>query len=519
MTFNKINITESLNATRELLKKNVNIDPALKAMIELLITIITLLTARLSMNSRNSSKPPSSNSNQKRNNRKNTSGRKPGGQPGHTGTTLQPADNPDNIVTLKLDRRKLPRGQYREAGFEKRQVVDIEISRVVTEYRAQILEDSKGNQYVADFPEGIIQPIQYGQSVKSHAVYLSQFQLIPYERVADYFIHEASIPVSAGSLFNFNREAFDRLAGFDQMARARLSGVPVLHADETGINVNGKRLWLHNASNDKWTYFYPHNKRGSEAMDEIGILPKFTGFLVHEHWKPYYTYTACQHALCNAHHLRELQWVIDNPEYKWAKAMQDLLLKINEAVKADPTGKLDAETGMAFREHYRKILEEGLTEMPAPPPEPEVTGKKKRGRKKKTKEMNLLERLRDYENDVLRFMEVSEVPFTNNQGENDIRMTKVQQKISGSFRSMEGAMIFCRIRSYLLTAQKHGVKPACALKTLFEGKLPDELTVFSASLAERKASMCQHEHPHPYPSPLAKSAPGEGNCGFAQLPR
>ena len=519
MSINKINITESLNSARELLQKNPETDPAIKAMFELLITIITLLTGRLSMNSRNSSKPPSSNPNLKKNNRKNTSGRKLGGQPGHSGSTLQPVDNPDNIVTLKLDRRKLPRGRYREAGFEKRQVVDIEISRVVTEYRAQMLEDSKGNRYVADFPEGVIQPIQYGQSIKSHAVYLSQFQLIPYERVADYFVHEAGIPVSAGSLFNFNREAFNRLEGFDQMARDRLSGVSVLHADETGINVSGKRFWLHNASNDRWTYFYPHEKRGSEAMDEIGILPKFTGILVHDHWKPYYTYAACQHALCNAHHLRELQWVTDNPGYKWAKAMQDLLLKINETVKADPSGKLDAKTGLAFREHYRKILEESLAGMPAAPPEPEVTGKKKRGRKKKTKEMNLLERLRDYEDDVLRFMEVREVPFTNNQGENDIRMTKVQQKISGSFRSMEGAKIFCRIRSYLLTAQKHGVKPADALKTLFEGRLPEELTALSPSRIERKASVCQHEDPHPCPSPLAKSAPGEGNRAFGQLPR
>jgi transposase len=304
---------------------------------------------------------------------------------------------------------------------------------------------------------------------------VAQFQLIPYERVADYFIHEAGIPVSTGSLFNFNREAFERLENFDQMARDRLSEAAVLNADETSINVNGKRLWLHNASNDRWTYFYAHEKRGTVAMDEMGILPKFSGVLVHDYWKPYFTYTGCKHALCNAHHLRELQWVIDNPGYHWAKAMQDFLLKINEAVKAEPTVSLDIATRQAFGEQYRKILEEGIHEMPKTVPPPVITGKKKRGRQKKTKEMNLLERLKNHENDVLRFMEMSEVHFTNNQGERDIRMTKVQQKISGCFRSTEGAKMFCRIRSYLLTAQKHGVKPSEALKILFDGGLPEEL--------------------------------------------
>jgi len=459
VTLNKINISETLDKTRELLKVDDKISPSLKAMIELLLMIVTLMAGKLSMTSRNSSKPPSSNPNLKKNNRKNNTGKKPGGQPGRTGVNLAPVENPDHIVPIKLDRRRLPRGNYHEAGFEARQVVNIEISGVVTEYRAQVLEDENGNRFTAEFPEGITRPIQYGQSVKSHSVYLSQFQLIPYERVADYFFNEANIPVSVGSLFNFNKEAFDRLEGFDAMARDRLAQGALVNADETGININGKRMWLHNASNEKWTYFYPHQNRGTEAMNEIGILPEFCGILVHDHWKPYYAYTSCQHALCNAHHIRELQWVLDNTKYVWTKTMQDLLLEINEAVKANPSGSLLPEVSRVFRERYRKVLEDGTAEMPVP--EKPVEGeKKKRGRKKKPKEWNLLERLRDYENDVLRFMDVSYVPFTNNRGENDIRMTKVQQKISGCFKSMDGAKIFCRVRSYLLTAQKHGVTPA-----------------------------------------------------------
>lgn len=475
MKIDKLNITDTINNARALLEKDKKISPALKAMFEMLLTIVMLLSGRLSLSSRNSSKPPSSDQNRKKKKR-NDGKNKPGGQPGRTGINLQPIDNPDNVIPLNLDKRSLPRGDYREAGFEVRQVIDIEISRIITEYRAQILENTQGKRFVAPFPEGITRPIQYGQSVKAHAVYLSQFQLIPYERVADYFINESKIPLSVGSLFNFNQESFDRLTDFDALAKEKLIKSALINSDETGINLNGKRIWLHSASNDLWTYFYPHAKRGNEAMDEIGILPKFRGTLVHDHWKPYYTYRACLHALCNAHHVRELQWVIDTLNYVWAKDMQDLLLKINESVKVSGINMLDSKTSSELRERYRQIINEAIIEMPEPPEKSlGADGKKKRGRTKKTKELNLLERLRDFENDILRFMEVDYVPFTNNQGENDIRMTKVQQKISGCFKSMEGAKIFCRVRSYLLTCQKHGVSPTDALKSLFNGNLPKAL--------------------------------------------
>lgn len=467
----KINITETVDSARKLLETDKQISPAVRAMFEMLLMIITLLAGKLGLNSQNSSKPPSTDPNRKKRNRGKGSN-KPGGQPGRVGTNLEPVDNPDTIIPIKLDKRRLPKGDYHEVGFESRQVIDIEITRIVTEYRVQILENSEGKRYVAAFPKGVSRPIQYGQSIKAHAVYLSQFQLIPYERVADYFINEAAIPISVGSLFNFNQEAYMLLEAFEAIAKQKLIQAALVHADETGINVNGKRIWLHNASNERWTYFYPHQKRGSEAMDEIGILPNFRGTLVHDHWKPYYTYQHCQHGLCNAHHLRELQWVIDNhAQYTWAKSMQDLLLEINEALNKTEKNCLEPATADAYRMRFRQVIQTGEIEMPLPPPEPNQS--KKKGREKKSKERNLLERLRDFENDVLRFMLEPDVPFTNNRGENDIRMTKVQQKISGCFKSIDGAKIFCRVRSYLLTAQKHGVTPTDALKTLFNGKLPE----------------------------------------------
>jgi transposase len=272
MKIENINVNETVEKARALLANEKNISFAFKAVIEVLFLVITLLMNRFNLNSKNSSKPPSTDPNRKKK-EKNDGKKKPGGQLGRVGTNLEPVNDPDTIIPIKLDKRHLPRGRYTDAGFEARQVVDMRISRVITEYRAQVLTNTEGKRFVAAFPEGITRPIQYGCSVKAHAVYLSQFQLIPYERVADYFINEASIPISVGSLFNFNREAFDLLDAFDGLAKEQLIKASLVHADETSINVNGKRIWLHNASNEKWTYFYPHEKRGRVAMDEIGILP------------------------------------------------------------------------------------------------------------------------------------------------------------------------------------------------------------------------------------------------------
>jgi transposase len=297
---------------------------------------------------------------------------------------------------------------------------------------------------------------------------MSQFQLIPYSRIEDYFKEQLQIPISSGSIFNFNQEAYDLLGTFEEKVKSKLIKSMLLHVDETSINIGGNKHWLHCTSNDLWTHFFPHEKRGSLATDVIGILPKFTGILCHDHWKPYYTYD-CTHSLCNAHHLRELTSVWEQDNQKWAKRMKELLEEMNGAVN-DAGGLLGSVESKKYRHKYRTILKKA--EVECPPPD-ETQRKGKRGRMKRTKGRNLLERLRDFENDVLRFLENKIVPFTNNLGENDIRMTKVQQKISGCFRSMDGAKIFCRVRSYLSTCRKHDVNTSKALDLLFQGKLPD----------------------------------------------
>ena len=465
---NKANIGETINKAKKLLKKEPNISPSLRVVFELILVLMQSMIERLSINSGNSSKPPSSDPNRKKKNSKNKSNRKPGGQPGRIGKQLKPVDNPDNIEILKIDKRRLPRGDYFDDGYEVRQVVDFKASVLVTEYRAQVLIDSTGNRYVADFPTFVTRPIQYGAKTKASSVYMSQFQLIPYGRIEDYFSAQVGLTISVGSFFNFNKEAYKLLANFDEIAKLNLIASKRVNADETGINVDGKKIWLHTACNDKWTNFYPHEKRGAKAIDDIGIIPKFKGVLCHDHWKPYYKYE-CDHALCNAHHLRELKWSAIEDNQTWAGKARKFLEKLNMKVE-DAGGKLPKEKSNYYRKKYRKLLI--TAEKECPPPD-DKRKKGQRGKIKRSKSRNLLERLINYEDDVLRFMDDINIPFTNNQGENDLRMTKVQQKISGCFRSYEGALIFCRVRGFLITCRKHNVNPTEALEGLFKGVLPD----------------------------------------------
>jgi len=448
-----------------------DLPPSLKALIEVLLLVVKLLSNRVGLNSRNSSKPPSSDPNRKKSNKddKGKSDKKPGGQNGHKGKTLKQIDEPDEVEKIEIDRRKLPKGNYTDVGFEKRQVFEICFCRNVIEYQAQVLEDENGKRFVASFPQGVTKAVQYGNSLKAHAVYMSQYQLIPYNRVQEYFAEQLQIPISQGSIYNFNQDAFKKLTAFSDIVKDKLAASSRMHVDETGVNLDGKRHWLHCASNDLWTDFSVHKKRGCEAMNDRGIIPRFIGVLCHDHWKPYYKYMECLHALCNAHHIRELTRAYEQDGQEWALKMKELLEEINKAVH-NQNGSLDDKDAANYLEQYRELLKEADAE--CPPPD-ETQKENKRGRVKRSKARNLLERLLKFESDVLRFMTVPDVPFTNNLGENDIRMTKVQQKISGCFRSMEGAESFCRVRSYLSTCRKQGMSSSRAMELLFEGKLPD----------------------------------------------
>lgn len=470
MTLKSINIEEAVARVRQLLADESGLSPALRAAIEVILLLVALLVERVGITSRNSSLPPSQDPNRPKKSRQNTEGKKPGGQPGHKGHYLALTEHPDEVERLPLDRSTLPTGDYQPAAAEVRQVIDIQIRRVVTEYQAEVWVNAAGLRFVAPFPDGVNSPVQYGRSLKAQAVYLSQFQLLPYQRTEDYFADQVGIPVSAGSLVRFNAEAAQRLIPFEDWLIKKMAGEKVLHADETSVNINGKKQWLHCTGNTLYTYFTVHEKRGKVAMDEAGVLPAFNGTLIHDHWKPYFSYTAMDHSLCNAHHLRELEKVAETEQVRWAAAMQALLCAMNQAVDKGG-GRLEHAEAEAFRQQYRTLLEGAEAESPPPDESQRKPGQK--GRLKRSKGRNLLERLRHFETETLRFLENPCVPFTNNQGENDIRMTKVHQKISGCFRSQEGAVTFCRVRSYLSTCRKQGMTATEALTLLFQGTLPD----------------------------------------------
>ena len=418
---------------------------------------LQVLEERLNRNSRNSSKPPSSDGYQKPapKSLRTPSGKKSGGQPGHEGSTLSRVDNPDRVMVHPVGRcscgADLSKAQALD--YESRQVFDLPQPQLdVTEHRSEIKEcPDCGERIMASFPEGVTAPVQYGSSFRSFLVYLKDGQLLPLDRISQLCADLFGYEVNPATIESARKECYDALGPFEEELKEALVCQELLHADESGLRVEGKLRWLHVVSSRLFTFFGVHERRGREAQDNFGILPRFAGILMHDFWKPYLTY-ACVHVLCNAHHLRELVFLEEELHQKWAGKMKDLLLKMLECVGNQPSGVvgLTPQELKPWLRRYRKLLKEGYGENLDPPVR---TGR--RGRLKKTKAQNLLERLDQHHASVLAFLSNFRVPFTNNQAEQDIRMIKCQQKISGSFRTMQGARTFARIRSYLSTMRKH----------------------------------------------------------------
>ncbi|TVM02564.1 MAG: hypothetical protein CV087_09395 [Candidatus Brocadia sp. WS118] len=428
------------------------------------------LEDQASKNSRNSSKPPSSDEFDKpapKSQRQKT-GRKAGGQNGHGGANLKMAENPNVEERYKVEvcaccQKSLRR---QKADFiESRQVYDLPpLELIITEHQAEVKRCSCGHVNRAGFPAGVNHYVQYGPNIKSLLVYMQDYQLLPYERtkefVQDIFGHQ----LSTGTLYNIRQHAFEQLATFEERLKALLTIAVVAGFDEAGIRITAQRLWLHSCPTAQHAYYEAHAKRGQVAMDDIGILPNFEGIAIHDFWKSYYHYN-CGHGLCNAHLLRELAFIKGRFKQGWADELAGLLLKMKAAKeRAVAQGKLSLSpaTLSRYRRLYDAIVQKGLNANPFKPPPG-----RKRGRDKKTKPRNLIERFRDYAGDVLRFLYDFKVPFDNNFSERDIRMMKVKQKISGCFRSFDGAKFFARIRSFIVTARKQNVNVFKALRNLF----------------------------------------------------
>ena len=386
---------------------------AIHAENECLKAEIVKLRARLNANSTNSDKPPSTSPFLKPKSLRVKTGRKPGGQPGHKGTTLKVLQTPDVIVKHKIDTCSYCGADIscQAATIKKtRQVVDVEIIPVVTEHAIESKTCSIcGKETTAKFPLGVDHYIQYGDTFASIIICLNKGHYIPYERLSEISNDIFGIDVSSGTLVNIVHRCGKSLDDSMDYIKDKLKNAFVVHFDETGNRVKSKNKWRHSAGNEKYTYIETHARRGSAATDDIGILKEFKGIAIHDFWKPYYNYTACSHALCNAHILRELNSISQNFSQAWPDKMKKLLVDIKQSVEACG-GVLSLPETLAYEARYDKIL--CLAEKENPIKEAPRRGK--RGRKAKSKARNLIERMKLYKHDILRFMTEPQVPFDNN---------------------------------------------------------------------------------------------------------
>jgi transposase len=431
------------------------------------------LQAQLAKNSRNSSKPPSSDGLKQTRPRpqseRGQSGRSPGGQQGHPGRTLKQIDHPDRIIFHRPERcpncgRRLADAPVVDEN--RRQVFDLPPQELeVTEHRSLVVCCSHCQQCSAGaFPPGVEQPVQYGERLKALAVYRKDYQLLPYERQRELFEEGYGHRLRVASLLKAEQACDAGLSEPLAAIHQQLLDAPVVGFDETGLRVEGKLHWLHTARTEQLTEYRVHAKRGTAAMDEIGLLPNYTGVAVHDGLSSYFGYRKCTHALCNAHHLRELRFIHEQYGQAWAARLR-VCLRLTHRLKQGRgpplTDTLKALTG----QWYDQILADGEAALPADPPPPPGH----RGRRRQHPARNLHQRWCRYKAETLRFLYDEAVPFDNNGAERDLRMIKTQQKISGTFRRLAGAQRFARIRSYLSTARKQGQRVLEVLRSVFTG--------------------------------------------------
>jgi transposase len=424
------------------------------------------LKERVAQNSRNSSKPPSADGLAKPapKSLRKRSGRKRGGQNGHPGRTLEQVPEPDHIVVHCLDHcpcgqcggRSL-RGQP-VVDYEKRQVFDLPAKLLeVTEHRGEIKECPLSGILVrAQFPGQVQAPAQYGPRFKAVQSYLNTEHFIPYDRLSRLVEDVFGQPLSEATVVSANQRIHHHLEPFEQELIERLVREALVHFDESGVRVSAKLHWLHVACTDQLTFYAIHPKRGTQAMDHFNILPRFEGWAMHDHFQPYLRYEQCVHVFCNEHHLRELKFQAEENAQAWAEDLSQFLLRQKQW--RDKHGLPNERQFHKILGQYQAILSRGRQKYP-----------RRQGRAAQSKAANLLDRLQDYDLCVLAFLLDSKVPFTNNQAEQDIRMIKTRQKISGGFRTLHGAQVFARIRSYISTCRKQGRNILQALERAFLG--------------------------------------------------
>ena len=416
------------------------------------------LEALIAKDSHNSSRPPSTDPPWAKRTRslRRPSGKRPGGQAGHHGETLRLCEWPNRVVEHRPRECQSCRASLDSAqvvGQRRQQVVEVVPVRLrVTEHRLAVLRcPSCGKTTRGEFAGAVRSGVRYGPGVKARVLYLQQYQLLPYARTAEAMRDLFGCRLSAGTVANIVRECAEALLETELKIKRGLRRSSVIHADETGLRVEGRLHFVHVTSNSRLTHYTAAAGRGRTAIEEAGVLPRYRGTCVHDGWPAYSFYTQCRHALCGAHLLRELTFFAELSEETkaWAAPLKELLLEMKaEAERAGAEGgRRVADDKLAeLTQCYDRLIAEGLEAQP-PPQVPEPVRRQAH---------NLLLRLERRKGEVLLFLTDFAVPFDNNQAERDLRMVKLQQKIGGCFRSEEGARRFCRIRSYVSTMRKHG---------------------------------------------------------------
>jgi transposase len=432
---------------------------------------IKKLEDQLATNSTNSSKPPSKDNFKppKARSLRKKSGKSPGGQLGHKGRGAGLRDNPDEIVSYQV--AHCPSCDKDLQGVEvdeiiRKQVEDLPpITTIVTEHRIEVKTCPCCNTrwQAQGCPQHIKYEFQYGPRIKAISVYLSAFQFIPALRTKQ-MMEVFGVKLSTGSLDNFRKSASRELKTFVEVLRLSIIDSCAGFFDETGIKVRGIGHWVHVAATSLFSLFMLHAKRGRLAHEQMNVLPFFKGILHRDDYHSYHNYPDAIHALCGAHFLRDLIYSIDRDRQSdWADPLIKLLIKIKEQAERSPTGTVDQRWQGRYRKKYRLLIDLGLKNNP---PAVKQDGSI-RGRTAQSKTVNLLLRLRDKEDEVLRFMTHQHARFDNNQAERDLRMNKVRQKVSGGFRSVEAGKQFMNIRSFIATAIKQGADPIEELVSLF----------------------------------------------------
>jgi transposase len=441
-----------------------------------LVERIEKLEDQLAKNSSNSGKPPSSDGYEKPapKSRRKRSGKKSGGQVGHTGHTLEMVAKPDKVEPHPVnccDHCHTLLKKEKAVRIEKRQVFDLpEVLRLeVTEHQAEVKICPKCQQTTTgNFPPEVSQRTQYGKKIKSQMAYFHEYQLLPLKRTQETLKDLYGQSVAEGTIVLTCKELAAKVKPANEAIKKHLTYNELVDCfDETGLRIQGALHWLHVTCTRLLTYYEVHQKRGKEAMDAIGILPNFTGRAIHDGLKAYFQYPQLQHGLCNEHHSRELDFLEERHPQKWVTKLSDLIMEIKATVdtaKEKSKTKLSPKTLANFSTQYDALLKQGFKKNPTP----KVEGPVKRGRPKQGVAKNLLDRLRDHKEAVLAFMYDFDVPFDNNQAERDIRMMKVKQKISGCFRSDHGPETFCAIRGYISTARKNDQPVLDVLHAAFE---------------------------------------------------